>query len=293
MTVEELLERARSQVGLGIKYKMGGGTSKAARHTCADSNNACDCSSFVCWALGIDKNGNYPFLRRPGTQPDPGGDWYGTDQIWDDAVNLRLGLFSKVNDPIPGCVIVFPTTWKEGKAKPAGHCGIVTQVAGGKLTKLIHCSSGNFKAKGDAVQETDPDVFTDPRTIFAWCGRIDLPMVAGAVADLGLRAMAAVAFAQVRFIVVATGNDGAAILALAEEVAGDNPVGRRVVKRGDPDFPSAGQLNQLTGGAANSGAVVLRPEGTVFRVLTVQQAKNAATVARSFAFASGEEPNES
>lgn len=289
MTVEELLERARSQVGLRIKYKMGGGASKTARHTCADSNNASDCSSFVCWALGIDKNGNYPFLRRPGTQPDPGGDWYGTDQIWDDAVNLRLGLFSKINDPVPGCVIVFPTTWKEGRARPAGHCGIVTQISGGKVKKVVHCSSGNFRAMGDAVQETDPGVFTDPRTTFAWCGRIDLPMTEGAVADLGLRALGVAAFAQVRFIVVATGSNEAAIAELAEEVAGSNPAGRRVVKRGDSDFPSDEQIGELTGGAANAGAVVLRPDGTVFQVLTVQQARNAATVTRAFAFAAGED----
>ena len=287
MTVEELLERARSQTGLGIKYKMGGGTSKAARHTCADSNNACDCSSFVCWALGIDKNGSYPFLRRPGTQPDPGGEWYGTDQIWDDAVNLRLGLFSKIDAPVPGCVIVFPTTWRDGRARPAGHCGIVTQVSGGRVKKILHCSSGNFRATGDAVQETDASVFTDLRTVFAWCGRIDVPMVSGAVADLGLRAMGAAGFAPVRFIVVATGSNEQAIIDLAEEIAGSNSVGRRVVKRGDADFPGDAQISQLTGGAANSGAVVLRPDGTVFQVLTVQQARNAATVTRAFAFAAG------
>lgn len=300
MTVEELLERARSQVGLGIRYKMGGGTSKAARHTCADTKNTCDCSSFVCWALGIDKNGSYPYLRPPGNPPDPSGDWYGTDQIWEDAVRLRLGQFQQIDTPVPGCVIVFPTTWKSGKARPAGHCGIVSAVGRGQSLRVLHCSSGNFKAHGDAVQETNAGVFTDPRTVFAWCGQIDLPMVRGKVADLGLRdqagapatraraAFGAVAAAgvAVRFIVVATGADETGIAQVAAAVASDNPIGRKVVRRGDPDFPSQAQITQLTAGVADPGAIVLRPNGTLFEVLDVEDAKNPAAVTEVFAFAS-------
>jgi hypothetical protein len=287
MTVKDLLERARSQIGQGIRYKMGGGTAKASRHTCADANKNCDCSSFVCWALGIDKNGDYPYLRPPGSKPEPGGDWYGTDQIWDDAVNLGLGLFQKIATPVAGCVVVFPTTWQAGKAKPAGHCGIVSAVGpGGVVTQVLHCSSGNFKAKGDAVEETDPHVFLNPKAIFAWCARIEAPLVKGAVANLGLHA-AAVATGQVQFIVVATGADEAAITAAAQEIAGENPIGRRVVKRGDPDFPSDAQIAQQTAGTANPGAVVLRRNGTLFEVLDVEDAQNPAAITEVFTHAFG------
>jgi hypothetical protein len=287
MTIQDLLARARSQVGLGIRYKMGGGTSKASPHTCADAKNNCDCSSFVCWALGIDKNGEYPYLRPPGSKPEPGGDWYGTDQIWDDAVNLGLGLFQKIATPVAGCVVVFPTTWKAGKAQPAGHCGIVSAVdPGGTVTRVLHCSSGNFKATGDAIQETDPHVFQNPRAIYAWCARIEAPLVRGAVANLGLQA-ALTATAQVRFIVVATGPDEAAIAAAAQEIADENPIGRRVVRRGDPDFPSAAEIAQMTVGSPAPGAIVLRRNGTVFEVLDVEDAQNPAAITEVFTHAFG------
>lgn len=42
MKVDEVLNRATSQIGLGMKYKMGGGTYRAAKHTCADDTNSCD-----------------------------------------------------------------------------------------------------------------------------------------------------------------------------------------------------------------------------------------------------------
>jgi hypothetical protein len=286
MTLEELLARARSQSGLGIRYKMGGGTSKASRHTCADAANNCDCSSFVCWALGIDKNGDYPYLRPPGSQPEPGGDWYGTDQIWEDAANLNLGLFQKVAKPMAGCVVVFPTTWKAGKAQPPGHCGLVTSMdSHGAVAKVIHCSAGNFNAKGDAVQETDPHVFQNPQAIYAWCARIDAPLVQGVVADVGLHVQAGAG--QVRFIVVATGADEGTIADLAQQIAGEDPFSRRVVRRGDVDFPSDAQIAQWTAGTPNAGAVVLHRDGTRSEVLEIGDAENPATVTEAFLDAFG------
>ena len=107
-TVDEVLTRARSQIGLGIRYKLGGGAIRASRHTCADGAGACDCSAFACWALGIDKQGSYPFLVPAGQPVEPGNQWYGTDNIWNDSVHIALGVFSKIEEPVPGCLVLFP-----------------------------------------------------------------------------------------------------------------------------------------------------------------------------------------
>jgi hypothetical protein len=44
----------------------------------------------------------------------------------------------------------------------------VTEVREGKVTKVIHCSSGNFRRYGDAIKETPPTVFQVPDAIFVW-----------------------------------------------------------------------------------------------------------------------------
>src|SRR5262245_55992642 len=122
-TVDELLERAESQKGLGIEYRLGGGAVRAARSTCADGAHACDCSAFVCWALGIDKQGSYPYLVPPGRPVEPGNQWYGTANIWHDAVHLEVGLFQQIADPLAGCIIVFPSRRRpDAKATPS-HSG--------------------------------------------------------------------------------------------------------------------------------------------------------------------------
>jgi hypothetical protein len=89
----------------------------------------------------------------------------------------------------------------------------------------------------------------------------------------------------VRFIVVAEGEDEAEIAAVAQEAAAENPIGRRVVTREDEDFPAAEQIDLWTEDTPEPGAVVLRPDGTLFEVLNIDDAKNAAVVSASFAFA--------
>ncbi len=49
-----------------------------------------------------------------------------------------------------------------------GHVGIVTNVGNGKVRKVIHCSSGNFRKYGDAIRETPPTVFQVPDAVFVW-----------------------------------------------------------------------------------------------------------------------------
>ena len=95
---------------------------------------------------------------------------------------------------------------------------------------------------------------------------------------------------QVRFIVVATGPDGGRIAQLAQEIAGEDPFSRRVVRRGDADFPSAAQIAQWTAGTSDAGdigAVVLHRDGALSEVLAVLDAENPAAVTEAFLDAFG------
>ncbi|HEX6100484.1 MAG TPA: hypothetical protein VF432_29485 [Thermoanaerobaculia bacterium] len=284
MNVEEVLDRARSQIGRGIRYKLGKGTFRASRHSCADANNQSDCSAFLCWALGLDKVGNYPWLATPGKPRDPDGEWYGTDNIVNDALNANVGHFTRIATPLVGSIVVFPTRWKNGKASPPGHCGIITELkANGEAKRVIHCSSSNFKTTGDAVQETDTAFFdANPKTIHAWYSGMEVGGGGSAAAKVMAATLSALQ-APVRFCIVASGADRNAIEAIARPLAALNPVGRRVVVPGDSDYPDDASIAQWVAGTANPGAVVLRPNGTVYTVLNVDRASHGAWVEDAFA----------
>lgn len=276
MNVDEVIARSKSQIGKGIRYKNGAGTFRAGAPGSADSSNRCDCSAFVCWALGVDKCGDYPYLRSHGEPRVGEGEWYGTDNIVNDAVHLNVGIFDKTNEPAVGGIVVYPTRWKNGKASPSGHCGIITELkANGTIAKVIHCSNGNDKAKKDAVQETSSAVFDlKPRTIFVWCARIETPKKLAAVAAALVR--------PVRFCVVAPGATGTNVASVARPIAALNPIGREVVVRGDPSYPPATQIAAWTAGVASPGAVVLKPDGSLMRVLNEQRAANPAHIESAF-----------
>jgi len=111
---------------------------------------ACDCSGFVTWALGIARN------------PSPIG-WVNTDHIHGDARGAQK-LFVRLEQARIGALLVYP---RQGpKPKQVGHVGLVSEVdAHGRATRVIHCSSENFlidPAAGgarNAIAETDTGVF--------------------------------------------------------------------------------------------------------------------------------------
>lgn len=284
-TVDDLLKRARSQVGLGIRYKLGSGAMTAAPHTCEGADGSCDCSSFVCWALGIDKHGSYPYLVEGGKPIAPGDQWYSTDNIVNDAVHISVGLFQKIKAPVVGTVIVFPTRWKGGKPSPPGHVGIVTAVGAADAFSIVHCSAGNYKKAQDAIQETDDAAFRNaPGLIYSWSSRIALPAVVARKATTLRTGATAFDFASpVRFCIVATGADGASIEKVATAVAALNPFGRKTVVSNDPDYPDAADITTWTQNTPNPGAVVLTPDGSLSEVLTVIQAKSDLAVDQAFA----------
>ena len=159
MTVNELLQRARSVAGQGIKYKLGAGGINPASPSPANLNHECDCSGYVCWCLGISRQTNHPLYVNFN------GGWINTDAMVHDGKH-QSGFFEQISTPKVGCLIVFPSFPPTVKV---GHVGIVTAVsAAGAVTKVIHCSKGNFTNFQDAVRETAPNVFNNPRTIYVW-----------------------------------------------------------------------------------------------------------------------------
>jgi len=154
-TVTTMLARARSAAGKKTIYELGKGGMKP---TAAHPGSHCDCSGYVSWVLGFSRMTDHP------TYKSFNGGWVNTDAIVHDA-NVATGFFTKLDTPKRGCLIVYPSSKSTGVK--IGHVGIVTEVSGGKATKVIHCSSGNSK-RGDAIAETGPEVWNKPITIYAW-----------------------------------------------------------------------------------------------------------------------------
>lgn len=119
---------------------------------------ACDCSGFVCWALGVP---------RQISPPDPVlGEWLFTDSIHADATHGGR-RFERLREAVVGCLVVYPKPVDE----PFGHIGIVTAVEAGEALRIVHCSAGNFKtAPFDAIKENAGEAFAQhPESVYAWC----------------------------------------------------------------------------------------------------------------------------
>ncbi len=131
----------------------------------------CDCSGYVCWALGIP--------RAPARGAQRG--WVWTESIYSDALRPGAGFARLDSDATPlacrpGAMLVFPSP---GGEQP-GHIGIVSEVdANGAPRRVLHCSSLNFLiapeggGERSAIAETGPEVFAEqlaaPRpTIAVW-----------------------------------------------------------------------------------------------------------------------------
>ena len=154
----EIVDRARSAIGHGTLYRLGAGAPASAPHPW-DETGSCDCSGFVCWVLGLARF--QPILSF--LKPVNGG-WLSTDGMVCDALN-PTGYFEPVaGASLPGDLVVYPSQWYAkkiyqaerpfGNAPRIGHVGIMSN------GMVIHCSSGNFRTASDAIQETDPHVFT-------------------------------------------------------------------------------------------------------------------------------------
>lgn len=166
-TVSEFLARARSAIGKGIRYKLGGGGMSPRSELPANHNQECDCSGFVCWALGISRQTDHPLYVRFNQG------WINTDAMVHDA-RASTGFFSEISEPRVGAIVVYGA---KPPSRKVGHVGIVTAVqkANGvtTATKVLHCSHGNHTRLRDAICETDLTVFRKPDTLYAWYEGID------------------------------------------------------------------------------------------------------------------------
>jgi hypothetical protein len=181
MTVQELIDRARSAIGLPTVYALGHGgfdpqdaqpgglstvqslygevpANKRAlfeqialdagypRSRWQDAVRACDCSGFTNWVIGVVRGGQTLA-------------WINTDAMYRYLQPRVLDHFHPPQ-PMPqvGGLVVYPSG-RRGEAY--GHVGVVTEVTGGRVSRVIHCSPTNFRFGGhhDAIEETGPEVF--------------------------------------------------------------------------------------------------------------------------------------
>lgn len=157
MTVAELLTRARSQIGRQTRYALGGGTVSGS--TCQDLTKACDCSGFILWCLQWRRR----YAEEAWLKHATGG-WLNTDGIWYDATHGPHQFVRPLDSPQAGGLIVYPAAWMSKQPGPkVGHIGILTSPE-----TVIHCSAGNMRRCGDAIQETALTVFQRPATLYAW-----------------------------------------------------------------------------------------------------------------------------
>ena len=147
------LDRAHQQALAPLAQAMG-----IDVHDPALVRDACDCSGFVCWALGLAR-----------VVPGPGGDaWINTDSIWTDAQGPQR-RFMRIERARPGALVVYPQL---GSGEDYGHVAIVVEAdADGRATRIVHCSADNIEtAPHDAIKTTSPAKFEgQARSIYAWC----------------------------------------------------------------------------------------------------------------------------
>jgi hypothetical protein len=112
---------------------------------------ACDCSGFVCWALGIARD----------SAPWGEGGWLGTDAIYADALGPQR-LFKLADNASPGVLVVYPKPNPRDPKSPPGHIGIVTAVGeNGSAARVLHCAPDNIllappaDLPRNAIAETD------------------------------------------------------------------------------------------------------------------------------------------
>jgi hypothetical protein len=80
---------------------------------------------------------------------------------------------------------------------------------------------------------------------------------------------------------VVEGENAAAIANIVQPFAEQNPVGRKLVRPGDPEYPAA-VVAAAIAGVPNAGAVVLKSDGTVSIVLSADDAQNGLIIIDAF-----------
>ena len=157
MTNDELVARARSVIGKGCLYGLGrGGRDPESEHPWEMVKNAegvwqprCDCTGLLAWHLGMDRHLDHPWYRSIN------GGWLESSAIVRDC-GTPFGFFTEVPPGLArvGDVLVYGDRKNSDGTRRQGHVGIISEVGETGPAKAIHCSKGNERKAGDAIQET-------------------------------------------------------------------------------------------------------------------------------------------
>jgi len=165
MNGQSVVIAARSAIGYNTKYGLGaGGRQWHKDWPWNPLTHKCDCTGFLAWCFGVDRKTDHPLYK------EWNGGWLESTAIVRDAMLPGTGMFDRVlwTSAAPGDVLV----WGD-KNGHQGHVGIVVEANDGPLS-VVHCSTGNFRRTGDAIQETDVNVFVQNNAILARYGGLDL-----------------------------------------------------------------------------------------------------------------------
>lgn len=147
MTSAGVVARAQKALKESLaKYKLGQGGYNPDSPLPEGSTGLCDCSGFTSWCLGVSRKSTNAFLRKLN------GGWLETTAMVKDA-KTKDGLFTEFVFATPGMLICYGDT-NTGQ----GHVGVITETAEGRVTKIIHCSSGASKRTGRAIAEGGPEL---------------------------------------------------------------------------------------------------------------------------------------
>lgn len=158
MNAADTLARARSAVGKQIAYRLGKGGEDPRTALPCDADKRCDCSGFALWAIGVSRTVRVAHRWRDRFPPIDGQPFgIDTTRIFADATGDRKA-FRIVELPEPGDLLVYGD--RHGHE---GHIGIISSTEQGIPVMVIHCSAGNFRTTGDAIQETTLQPFWETR----------------------------------------------------------------------------------------------------------------------------------
>ena len=162
MTPLQAVKRARSAIGVPTVYMLGRGGTNPDFKEPGGSAHRCDCSGAIAWFLGVNRKTDHPFYAKYN------GGWLETSAITRDATLPHVGLFDTVpwEEARLGDLLVYGD-----KGGHQGHVGMVSEIGPDwRPALVIHCSAGNYRRTGDAIQETSPAVFLSKGIIARYAG---------------------------------------------------------------------------------------------------------------------------
>lgn len=146
----ELVRAMEHAATVRVRYKLGRG---GFDWLSDDIGELCDCSGFVCWALGLSR------------KPSPIGDgvWWSTDSIRADAIGEQT-VFRQVEPGSQPAFVVYGD-YRRGGAVRQGHVGFVVDPA---TFEGYDCSSSQSRRRGQAITHRDLSFF-GRRASTVWC----------------------------------------------------------------------------------------------------------------------------